>query len=398
MPTQTTHTSDGAASDGTTSTAPPELSLPELTDVDEDDAGLVGRTVGWTLALIGALIGVAVLVGAFVEIDLTVDAPGTLEPQTVWPVRAQESGTVASVPVTSGDTVQAGDVLARLDSMDLIFQRAQLKAQRAAQNLALRRAEAADAIDGEKHRYAVEEAQASLVRAKANLRDRLAAHGRPPDVDSVLSSYSAGSHVGLDRAVSDVETARAKLRSIRADLGQTRVRRLDHEARKAKIRRLDAEIREIEAHLDRLTLTAPTRGVVLTDQLERLAGRYVEPGDLLLEVAALDGWHATMYVAEQGVYHVQPGDPVKLEVRAFRDDSRELLHGHVTQVASEPAANAGPTPNGGGRYRVTVRLPDSEVDRVGRGRLKQGYSVQGEVITRSGQILSLAWDYVTGEL
>lgn len=409
MSTETKFSNDGAPANGTSSndstdaaasnapsSAPPELSLPKLSDVEEEESGTTHRTVSATLVLVGLLLVGAVLTGIFVEIDLTVDAPGALEPQTVWPVRAQEAGTVASVPAASGDTVQSGDVLARLDSMDLVFERAQLRADLAAQRLALRRAEAADALTSEKHSYAVQEARAALVRARANLRDRLAAHGRRPDVDSMLSSYSPGEHVGLDRAVSDVETARAKLMTARAETGRSRVQRLDRQARRAKIRRLKAELREVQARLDRLTLSAPTRGVILTDQLERLRGRYVQPGDLLMEVASLDGWRAKVYVNEQNIYHVQPGDPVKLEVRAFRDDTRELIRGTVAAVASEPAKKAGPAANGAERYRVTVRLNPDQIRRLGRERLRQGYSVEAKIITRSGRILALAWDYLMG--
>jgi hypothetical protein len=45
-------------------------------------------------------------------------------------------------------------------------------------------------------------------------------------------------------------------------------------------------------------------------------------------------------------------------------------------------------------YRVTIMLNESEIESVGRDRLREGYSVEGKIITRSGRIISLLWSYL----
>lgn len=400
MSTQTTFSNDGASSDGAATQEPPELALPSLPDTDDSSTQLVGRTVQWTLWTLGVLLVVAATVGTTVSIDLTVEASGVLEPQEVWPVRAQEAGTVSSLHVQPGDTVSTGQPLVRLDSLSLTHRREQLRAERSAQRLALRRAEAESALDGEQQQYAVARAEASLLRARADLRDRLAAHGLSHDVDSLLDAYTPGQHIGLDRAVSTVRDARASLQTARSNVDRDAVRALDVQEQAAQIQRINADLAQVNARLDRLTLTAPIRGVVLTDRIERLAGRYVSPGDLIVEVAALDDWRVELFAREQAVADVAPGDPVKVEIRAFRDASRELIRGTVTSVAAEPmsdgsATRLASTAAGSGRYRITVALDPSDVDRVGRTHLRHGYTVDGKIITRSGRILSLFWDYLT---
>lgn len=399
MPTQTTFSNDGASSNGAATQSPPELALPSLPDAEDDSTSFVTRTVHWTLFTLAALVALTLVVGTTVSIDLTVESTGVLEPQTVWPVRATEAGTVTSLHVQTGDTVSAGQPLVRLDSLALTHRRAQLRADREAQRVALRRTRAARALDGEQQQFAVARAEAALVRARADLRDRLAAHGRAPDVDSFLAQHTPGAHVGLDRAVSDLRDARASLRAARSELDRDAIRALDVQERAASIRRTNADLAQVEARLARLTVTAPTRGVVLTDRIERLSGRYVSPGDLLLEVATLDGWKAHLFVPEQDVADVAPGDPVKVEIRAFRDASRELVPGTVTAVAAEPTSASSPggaAPSRAKQYRITVSLDPSAVDRIGGQQLRHGYTVEGKVITRSGRILTLFWDYLSG--
>jgi len=371
-----------------------ELSLPSIPDTDDDGSSLVSRVVGYTLGFVGLLATAALVVAGLIHVDVTVDAPGTLDPQTVWPVRAQEAGTIASMHVASGDTVSRGHVLARLDSMHLLHERARLQANLASQRLALARDRASDDLDAEQQQYTSATAQATLIRSRADLRDRLAAHGLASDVDSVLRTYEPGQHVGIDRAISDLKTAQARVQTVSSETGRAEVRRLDRAVKRAELNRITADLRNVETRLSRLRLTSPADGVVLTDRLEQLHGQYVQPGDLLFEVAALDGWRAHLYVGEQDVHEIEPGDPVKLEVRAFRDSRQELLPATVAAVAASPVP-AGQAVQGG-RYRVTVRLDAEAIAAFGADRLRQGYRVDGNVITNSGRALTLLWEYLVG--
>ena len=79
---------------------------------------------------LAALVVIAVLgVLALLPYERTVDAYGTLRPATVWPVRTQQAGLLQNVLVEPGQTVEAGQAVARLDTTALYERRLQLEAE-----------------------------------------------------------------------------------------------------------------------------------------------------------------------------------------------------------------------------------------------------------------------------
>jgi hypothetical protein len=144
--------------------------------------------------------------------------------------------------------------------------------------------------------------------------------------------------------------------------------------------------------------------VVLTEQIERLGGSYVREGELLLEVADLDEWRVNLYVAERDVHKIRMGDSVKVEVQAFNAEDEDRLRGSVVFVAPEPIApaqtaqgTAAPTA-GVGLYRVVAQLNQKQLAEMGIEKFRRGYTVQGQIITRSGRIITLLWDYLHDQL
>jgi hypothetical protein len=70
-------------------------------------------------------------------------------------------------------------------------------------------------------------------------------------------------------------------------------------------------------------------------------------------------------------------------------------------ASAAPAAGGAPAsaaPAGGGVYRVVASLDREQVERGELERFRRGYSVSANVVTRSGRILELAWNYVADKL
>ncbi len=370
---------------------PPAIRLPDLPETKNVGAGVVRRAVSITFLVLAMAFAGALVVAFLVEIDVTVDAGGALEPVTIWPVRSQEPGLLAQVHVVTGDTVEAGQALASLDSLQLYHQALQLEADRRARRLAYEQAQAVSGVEEREQENVKAQAQAAVVRARAQLRDRLTTYGLGSNVDSVLSTYRVGTHVAIDQALADVQTAEAALRSTQTQRERLTLSDFDLRRQQVEIERLDAQIASVRHRLGRLTLRAPAAGVVLTGQLERLVGSFVREGELLLEVAALDVWRVNLFVRERDVYEIHIGDQAKVELQAFLGKDEDLIYGRVVTIAAESASlDDAPT----GLYRVTVVLDEAEVERVGRDKLRRGYSAQGKVITRSGRIIKLLVDYV----
>lgn len=160
------------------------------------------------------------------DIDVTIDAVGTVYPSDQVDVRPQVSGTLVSAPFTEGEEVEAGHVLAVLDD------------SKARASLAL--------------------VQAQLDSAKARLAvatERLGRFGRLAKEDLV----SREEFSTLDS---------------------------EQKAAAANVREKEAEVRLAERNLEDYTLKAPFRGRVGIRKV--YVGNYVESGTVLVTILASD--------------------------------------------------------------------------------------------------------------
>lgn len=382
------------------------LRLPDLGDKGQPGARFVKRAVSVTLGVIAALFVVGILVSLLVTMDVTVKSAGVLEPVRVWPVRAGASGGLRDVRVQSGDTVKAGQVIAELDVLALETQLAQLEAQHRSFAIERTRSAATAPLELRQQQDRRASAQARLSTARATLLQRMVEHGFGTNVDSLLARYPVGQHVAIDGAIGEVRAAEADLRLNSTETDMLGLRQYEQEKAGAEMDRLQAQIRETRERIARATITAPSDGIVLTDRLEQLRGSYVQEGQTLMEVGEQGEWRVTMLVPERDVNKIAVGDPVRVEVQAFSEKDRKQLDARVTFVASEPvgsgaeasqgaapAAQAGP-----GVYRVIATLNPGQADRAALDKFRRGYSVQANVITRSGRIAELGWNYLMERL
>lgn len=380
------------------------LRLPDLEDEGQPGGRFVKRAVTLTLGVVVLLVAVGVVVSLAVSMDVTVKAAGVLEPVRVWPVRSMVSGSVDEVAVRSGDTVRAGQVLLRLDAMALEAQLTQLEAQYRSAVNERERSLAGTPIERRQFGERRMGTEARLSSARAALLQRMVEHGFGTSVDSLLQAYRPGSHVVLDQAVGEVRAAESELRLNASEADMLALRSFDEARAAAEMDRLQAQIEETRERMARTTLTAPGGGVVLTEQLERLSGAFVREGETLLEIAERGEWRVTMGVTERDVNRIRLGDPVRFEILAFSERDRRQLQGRVVHVAGEPgtAGEAGTVataaPTAPGSYRVVAELDPGELDVEAIERLRRGYTVEANVVTRSGRIAALGWQYLMEKL
>ncbi|HET6764741.1 MAG TPA: efflux RND transporter periplasmic adaptor subunit [Longimicrobiaceae bacterium] len=378
-----------------------KLELPTLDETGSTGGHFVRRAVTWTLGTLAVLVTVAVVAASLITLHVTVRAPGAMEPVRIWPVRALEAGTVQRVLVGTGDTVKAGTPVVQLDPLALQSSLDQLQAQVHGVQIDAARSVSAGPVEERQREEKVAQAQAQLVRARASLRQRLVENGMSGNVDSVLAVYRIGQHVVLDLAVAEIRSAESAVRAGATERDMLGLERYDREKQQVQVEQLQGQIRATRERLSRLTLTAPTHGVVLTEQIERLPGTYVREGEQLLEVADLDAWRVTMLVRERDVHRIRLGDSVLVEVNAFNADEDERLHGSVVYVSPEPlgtaaaAGGAAPSaPQSSGLYRVVARLDQAQLARIGIQKFRRGFGVDGQIVTRRGRVIVLVWDYL----
>jgi adhesin transport system membrane fusion protein len=382
------------------------LRLPNLGEEGQPGARFVKRAVGITLGMLALLVIIGFVAASTISMDVTVKANGILEPVTVHPVRAQESGPVFEVLVRTGDTVQANAVLARLDTLALAATYSQLDAQYRAANIDQRRSGASDPLERQRLLERTSQAQARLVSARAVLQQRMVEYDLGQNVDSLLRAYRPGRHVTLDQAVGDVRSAEAEIRLASSEADMLQLNTFDRAKLGTQMDQLRSQMTALRERMSRMVLRAPIAGVVLTEQLERLPGAYVREGDQILEVASLGEWRAQLTVPERDVNKIKLGDRVEVEVQAFDQNEREQIHGKVTYVSPEAmgTGTAAPSPMGTvasptpGMYRVIASLDEAQIREMGFDKFRRGYSVRGNVITRSGKIITLLWNYLTEKL
>lgn len=271
--------------------------------------------------------------------------PGSFE------VALRSETSLTSVVVVEGQEVQAGDLLAELDSTkidtqllaarhelkaleaDLASQSELLESQRTLDQLELEVTRGREAQrfarDVEDSRLELMQTAAELAEARVSLRglrdeyDRLhglAGTGVASELDIVKISTQ---HDALAKRITELESIE-KARQQRLELAEGRVRRFEN-ATEAKlgaienhlqpllwrIRAQESVVAELELQRDACSIRAPGRGVV--QDLKRRAGEAVRRGDILCRIVEPVTRRVLAFVPEERFRLLDPTQPVSVE-------------------------------------------------------------------------------------
>ena len=154
----------------------PERKLVRLPDLDDDRIPgwqFTRHVVAWTLGIFFVLGIIAIVVASVLTMKVTVSADGVLEPAAIWPVRSTESGLLTTILVQTGDSVDAGQIVARLDSIEAWAAVADLESQLRKIRIERDRAMRSAPIDVQRAQSGVTSAEAHVLRARTLLRQRM---------------------------------------------------------------------------------------------------------------------------------------------------------------------------------------------------------------------------------
>ena len=219
----------------------------------------------------------------------TVGATGTLEAVTTVQVGSQVSGIIQNLSADFNSIVREGEVIARLDPS--LFQ---TQIEQAQANLV--RAQA----DVERQRVSVDDAKAKLVRAEG-----LAARNLIPQTE-------------LEAAIVAVRLAEAQIKSSEAQVTQA-----------------EASLNQTEVNLQHTIITAPIDGIVISravDVGQTVAASMSAP-ELFVLAADLTKMRVIANIDEADVGRIRPGQPVTFTVDAY---AAEEFEGTVSQIRLEP--------------------------------------------------------------
>ena len=286
----------------------------------------------------------------------------------VHQVSSRVTGTVSEVLVQENQAVEAGTVLARLDSRDFEVKRQQAMAQVAQAHAQLQQAEAQIA----QARAQVAREQAQSTKAQQDL-DRAKALFR--SASGVISKQEFdGAQAGADAALAALQAAESAGKSATALAA----------AAEAQETVAQANLRDTELQLSYTEILAPAAGRIGKRNLE--TGNRVQAGQALLALVQPEIWVVANFKETQ-LTHVKSGQPVRLRMdafpgRAFTGQVESLAPASGAQFALLPPDNAT-----GNFTRIVQRVPvkivfDSRSADHCEGRIVPGMSAVVEVRVR----------------
>ena len=365
---------------------------PPLLRLQQASPNPLGRKVLWLLIIMLVLLILWALIG---RLDIVAVAEGKLIPLSYLKiVQPSEAGIVKEILVREGETVHAGQVLMRMDtliteadakSIDADYQRKRLTLRRidgelsgqafapaagdpaalagevAAQYRANRNALEA-ALAEERSRFVKAKAElASAQQIQAKLGEILP-HYQDQDkaFEKLAKDGFAGSIMASDKKRERIEkeqefkTQAHLIESARASMAQSekKLAQIDSDYRRqlyserneaqGAFDKLAQEVTK-QAHRKELLELKATQESVVKDLATHSTGTVVQPGTVLLTlVPKEETLRAEVWVSNEDIGFVRQGLPVKLKFAAFPFQKYGMVEGMVEHVSADSAdANTG---------------------------------------------------------
>lgn len=255
------------------------------------------------------------------SVEQTVLASGILEASSLVNVGAQVSGRINTLHVALGDTVERGDLVAEIDSLE--------------QENAVLAAEAA---------LAGAEAQKRIQEANARQAEQTLARSRQLREQNLISASD------LEAAEIAAEVARAQVEQFEAQILSARI-----------------QVDSANLDLDRTRITAPTNGTVVAVMAEE--GQTVNASSdapTIVKIANLDTMIVKAEISEADVPRVEPGQRVYFTILGMPDNKIEATLLDVEPAPETITSDTASTSSGAVYYngRFTVPNPDHTL-RIG---------------------------------
>ncbi len=250
-------------------------------------------------------------------------------------VAAEVGGRLVALTVAEGDRLQAGDIVARVDTRDVELEIGRTQAEREAAEAQLRLLQAgARPEDVRQAQAQIDALEAEIAAIDAEL---VAATADRERFESLLAA-DAGSRKQRDDAAARVNVLQERTRALREQVraAEQVVARLESGARaeeldaaRARVAVVDAQIAVLRKRIDDATVVAPAGGIVTQTLVEQ--GEIVAPAMPLFVVTDIDRAWANLFVPEPVVPRLTIGQAAVV----FTDAGGAGLPGTVTFVSPQ---------------------------------------------------------------
>lgn len=284
---------------------------------------------------------------------------------TIASISSKVPGRVETILVSEGDSVQAGQIIAKIESSELEVQVAQAKA-----NLVAVEAKLAGIKAGSRPQQ-IAQAGASTSQAEANLKNSQSNFER----SDVLYEKGAISAQQRDAAQNALSVAQAQYNGAVQTYSLTAEgsRVEDVQAAEAQVEQAAAALKNVQLQLDNTEIRASISGVIAVKSVE--VGEIVATGQSLFNITDLSDVWVAANIEETYIGKVQVGNSVDVKIDAYPG---KKFKGQVIEVGSASASQFAllPTESTSGNFtKVTQRLPiKMKVLDAGENVLKPGMS------------------------
>lgn len=338
---------------------------------------LIGALIAWTVVKnANKKEGTAVDFGEVnkATIEERVSASGRIFPVTEVAISSDISGEVVELFAKEGDSVRAGQLLARIDADQFESQVARGEASVSAARATVSTGKAS-----------IQQAIADKARLEAQLATNMLALKRAQQ----LAKEGLVSTAELETAEVAVQTSQATVRAAEAQIESARetVKGSGYQVASAQ-----ATLNELRTSLRRTNIVAPMTGILSklnVEEGERVVGTMQMAGTEMARVADLSSMEVRVEVSENDIPRVTVGDNVEIEVDAYLD---RKFDGKVSEISS--SANTVSSATGVQslntdqvtNFIVTILIePSSYADLIKPGRaypFRPGMSASVDILTQ----------------
>jgi membrane fusion protein (multidrug efflux system) len=344
------HPNEGPTARAPASTDPTEAVRPQVSDREQRTGFLRRRPV---VSAIGGILLASAIGGGFLYLDYARHFESTDDAFIAarqFSIAPKVAGYITAVPVTDNQHVKAGDVIARIDDRDFRTALEQAQAQVAAAQANIENIDAQLDVQQAQistNQAQVDQAQAGLVFAQ-----------QQADRFQHLEHTGYGTVQNAQQFTSQLHQQQAALLSAQATLKlanrQVEALKAQRKSAVASLAQAQAQRDQAQLNLSYTTVTAAQPGRVVN--LGAATGQFAQPGNSLTMFVPDQIW-VTANFKENELDHMRPGDPVTLAIDAYPE---RKIHGHVESVqpGSGTAFSLLPAQNATGNFvKIVQRVP-----------------------------------------
>lgn len=274
-------------------------------------------------------------------------------------------GWVKERPVSEGELIKAGEIVAILDSEELVQEVSQRKAEVKSAEAALYELESGSRPEE------IAEGEAVVSRTMSDL-DRLRVdHKRQKELHEkdIISTRE------YEAVKSEYEAAQARYREAMEQLKLLKKgpRQEKIDRARADLERANEALAVAQTRLSYASIFSPISGIILSENVE--PGEYVSPGTPVVTIGDLENTWLRAYINETDLGRVKVGHKVHVTTDTYPD---KVYEGYISFIASEAEFTPKNVQTEEERvklvYRVKIEVPNPDME------LKPGMPADAEII------------------